>query len=222
MKRTAILLVIVLIALPLALTAGSIKRIEISPATLINYSEGHSGAFMGGTLTGDVYFARSIALRTTVGFTKDRYYPSELSYDEANYSFWLSMAPYAELNVAGRFKPYLAVLGSFGTYGGQETSTISGYQIGSFGLGRSPATTIQPVSNRQAMYSFGATVGGKFRVSGPVSVFAELNHFFYTNTPAQGAYYTGYPYLDQAYSLKKNPTYLSLGLSYELDLGKQK
>lgn len=222
MKRTAIALIAVIVALPLALSAGTVKRVEISPATLINFSEGHSGAFMGGTLTGDVYFSRSFAMRTTVGFTKDRYYPSELNYDDANYSFWLSMAPYAELNVAGRFKPYLAVLGSFGTFGGQDASGFTAMPGGAFDLGRTPAADIQPVSTRKAMYSFGATIGSKFRVSGPVSVFAELNHFFYTNTPAQGIYYTGYPYLDQAYNLKKNPTYLSLGLSYELDLGKRK
>ena len=68
-------LIIALLMTPMTSMAG-LKRIDVSPSTLINLNEGHSGEFMGGAITADFYMTNTFALRTTVGLTRDRYYPS--------------------------------------------------------------------------------------------------------------------------------------------------
>jgi hypothetical protein len=85
---------------------------------------------------------------------------------------------------------------------------------------QSPAGQMQPAATHDQFYSLGGAIGGKFRLAGSVSLFAEVSHFFYSSLSDRGTFYqTGSPYLDQAYNAKRNPTYLSLGLTYELVLG---
>jgi hypothetical protein len=219
MKKSAILLILVLLAVPMLVSAGGLKRVEISPAALVNLGSGHGGQFMGGSVTGDFYFTRSVAFRTTIGFSKDRYYPVDLDYADADYQFWLSMAPYFQLNVGNTWKPYVSLIGSFGVGSRYAQSTLNP----AFGMDRSPYQRVQPATTRDAFYSLGGSLGSKFRLTGPVSLFVEVSHFFYNNLSDRGTfYYTGFPYLDQAYNPDKNATYLSFGLSYELDLGKKK
>ena len=90
-KITALFL-LSLFLLPAGLAAGE-RRIDISPAVLMNLTDGHAGAFMGGAFSADLYLTKAIAIRSTVGYTKDRVYPSNRPYSDANYRTWASFAP---------------------------------------------------------------------------------------------------------------------------------
>ncbi len=204
---------LLLLIFPLSATGKGIKKIEISPAVMVNLAEGHAGAMMGGILTGDMFLTANFALRTTIGFTKLRYYPSELDYADADYSFWLSFAPYMELNIGNRWRPYLAVTGSFGSSDYNTTTIpVAGFE-------QAPFTRIQPVTTRNNFYSLGGTLGSKFRLAGPISAFVEASYYFYSHFSNRGTFYmTGYPYLDQAYHFNENPAYLSFGLTYQINM----
>ena len=219
MKRQMILLVLLLVALPLLATASGIKRVEISPSALMNLGSGHSGAFMGGALTGDLFFSETFAFRTTIGFSKDRFFPSELDYADADYRFWLSMAPYVQLNVGTVWRPYVSFLGSFGMGSANAPNSLPG--VPAFDLDRSPLSQIQPASSRDSQYSLGGSLGSKLLISGNVWLFAEISHIFYSNVSDRGTFYnTGQIYLDQSLNVDKNPTYVSFGLTYAIDLSK--
>jgi len=216
MKRNIFIFTLLFLLLPIFTYAGKIDRVEISPAAMVNLAEGHAGAMMGGTLTGDVFLTGNFALRTTIGFTKERYYPSELDYAEADYSFWLSFAPYAELNVGERWRPYVAFTGTFGNGGGGNTANLP--QVG---FEQSPYTRVQPVSSSDNFYSLGGTLGSKVRLFGSVSAFVEASYYFYSHFSDRGTFYqTGQPYLDQAYNFQDNPAYFSFGLTYTIDFKK--
>ena len=175
---------------------------------------------MGGAVTGDMFFSENFALRTTIGFTKDRHYPADLDYADADYGFWLSVAPYVQLNVGNTWRPYVSFLGSFGMGSSQAPNSINGPAPG-FDLGRYPVSQVQPVTTRDSQYSLGGSLGSKVRLSGNISLFAEISHIFYSNVSDRGTFYnTGEIYLDQAVNVDKNPTYLAFGLTYSLDLGK--
>ncbi|MBN1211064.1 MAG: hypothetical protein JXA92_00670, partial [candidate division Zixibacteria bacterium] len=209
MNRKIIIFILSLLLLPVFTLAGTVDRIEISPAAMVNLAEGHAGAMMGGSLTGDVFLTSNFALRTTLGFTKERYYPSELDYADADYSFWLSFAPYAELSVGERWRPYVAFTGTFGNGGGGNTANLP--QVG---FEQSPYSSVQPVSTTNNFYSLGGTLGSKVSLFGPVSAFVEASYYFYSHFSNRGTFYqTGYPYLDQAYHFQDNPAYLSFGLT---------
>lgn len=219
---------IMLIALLTGSVLAGVDRIEVSPASVINLSSGHSGAFMGGAVTGDIFFNRFFALRTTIGITKNRYFPEGQSYDEADYGLWLAISPYAELNFGNAFRPYLSVLGSFSTWDGYG----SGSPVPAFNLGRAPVNRIQPAATRSNAYSFGATIGGKVPVTGSLSLFGEVTHFFFTSfVQNEGATFGGGDSWQSGgaiipgalyYNWDKNPTYISLGMSYGFDVSKKK
>lgn len=196
---------------------AELKRIDLSPAVMMNLADGHAGSFMGGSLSGDFYFSRSIALRTTVGFSKDRYYPSGLDYADANYSFWLSFSPYAEAALAGgTLRPYLGLLGTFSTTSGEPPATPP--IIPAFGMDRAPIQRIRTADRARSAYSFGLSLGAKAHVAGPWSFFAEVSRYLYTSISGDAVFYTGNPLTDFTVDLEDNPTYLSFGLSYRLDL----
>ncbi|MDD3730877.1 MAG: hypothetical protein PHU88_00680 [candidate division Zixibacteria bacterium] len=213
MKRNIFILGLLLMFLPVLALGGGVDRVEISPSAMVNLAEGHTGAMMGGALNGDIFLTASFALRTTIGFTKLRYYPSELDYADADYSFWLSFAPYMELNIGNRWRPYLALTGSFGSGDyNMTTMPVAGFE-------QAPFTRIQPVTTRNNFYSLGGTLGSKFRLFGPLSAFVEASYYFYSHFSNRGTFYmTGYPYLDQAYHFEENPAYLSFGLTYQINL----
>jgi hypothetical protein len=216
MTRKIIILTLSILILPVFTLAGSVDRVEISPAAMVNLAEGHTGAMMGGALTTDVFLSSHFALRTTLGFTKERYYPSELDYADADYSFWLSFAPYVELSVGEKWRPYVAFTGTFG--GGNNYNTANLPQVG---FEQSPYARVQPVSTSDNFYSLGGTLGSKLTLFGPVSAFVEASYYFYSHFSDRGKFYqTGYPYLDQAYHFQDNPAYLSFGLTYSIDLKK--
>ncbi len=205
------------ILLLLTLTAGaanaaSVKRVDISPSALINMAEGHAGQYMGGALTGDVFFGEHWALRTTVGFTKNRNFPAEADYGDAEYGFWLSFAPYAELNIGDRARPYVALLGTF-TTGSQRQ-----YLSPPVGMEQSPFARLQRDARRQSYYSLGLTAGSKLKVAGPVHIYAEISHFFYTSLADSEVYFGPGEYLfDQRFDFERNPTYLSFGLTFSIN-----
>ncbi len=208
------LVMLVLFMLPLSGYAG-VERVEISPSVMVNLAEGHSGTFMGGALTGDVFFARGVAIRTTIGLTKSRYYPAELDYNEADYGFWLSFAPYIEMFSGERVRPYLAVLGTFSTSG--EYAGNPGAPA--FGLDRAPVSRLQYDARDQSFYSLGLSLGSKFQVVGPVSVFGEFTHYFFSSISDDVVYFG--PELGpfgREYDFEHNPTYLSFGLSYSFEI----
>lgn len=198
-----------LIALAGSASAG-VSRIDVSPTVLVNMGTGHAGAAMGGAVTGDFFFNRSFAVRTTVGFTKDRYFPEEADYSDADYGFWLSVAPYTELNIANAWRPYVAFLGSFST-----GNTYAANTVRPMGMENAPVSRLNSAATRANAYSFGATLGNKIHVSGPVSIYAEITHFFYTSFATnRSSFSSGIPDVTFNYNWDNNPTYLSLGLSY--------
>ncbi|MBD3403502.1 hypothetical protein GF420_11445 [candidate division GN15 bacterium] len=211
MKRLLLVLLAMMLAVP---ASAEITRVDVSPTVLVNLGNGHSGAAMGAAVTGDIFLSKAFAIRSTVGFTKDRYYPSGQDYSEAEYGFWLSVAPYTEVSVANTWRPYVALLGSFSSGGVSGSARIT-----PTGMGNAPVARLQPAPTRANAYSFGATIGNKFRVSGPVSLYAEVTHFFYTSFAATNRVLdTGLPDVTFNYNWDENPTYLSLGLSYSFDL----
>ena len=196
-------------------TAGGVERVDVSPAVLVNMAEGHSGDYMGAAITGDVFFGKALALRTTVGFTKERYYPAELDYADADYGFWLSLAPYAELNVGDRVMPYLALLGTF-TTGTQPIAAPT-----PIGMEQAPYARVSQDARNSSFYSLGVSLGSKLRIAGPVAVYGEFSHYFFTSTTDSKVYYG--PELGpfgREYDFERNPTYISFGLTYSLDLSK--
>jgi hypothetical protein len=189
--------------------------VDISPATLVSLDPGRTGAAMGGALTGDIFFNGNFALRTTFGFSKDRYYPEDLNYSDADYGFWMSIAPYGEIQIArGLIRPYAAVLGSFST-GGNRAANIRSSIISP----QAPASRLPVAATRDNAYSFGATLGSKFRVAGPVSLYAEVTHFFFTSfLQTNPTTLNSVPDITFNYDFDDNPTYLSIGLTYTFSL----
>ncbi|MCP4684374.1 MAG: hypothetical protein GY867_02900 [bacterium] len=211
-----LLTLILLLALTSGLNAAGVERVDISPSVLVNMAEGHSGKTMGGAVTGDVFFSKHWALRTTVGFTKNRNFPAEADYGDAEYGFWLSFAPYAELNIGDRARPYLALLGTF------TTGSSSRYLATPIGMEQSPYARLQQDSRRDSYYSLGVTAGSKLKVAGPVSVYAEISHFFFTSLSDSEVYFGPGEYLfDRQFDFERNPTYLSLGLTFSINTSRQ-
>ena len=217
MKIAKGIIVLVVLLLPLSAFSG-IKRVDISPATLINLNEGHSGAFMGGSLTADLYMTRSFAFRTTVGFTKDRYFPADRSYSESDYGFWLSLSPYYQVNLIPGISPYLALLGTF-TSGSGVNRTVAA----PVGFQQSPFNRLQQNARSQGFYSLGASLGSKFKLAGPISLFGEVSHFFYSSVSDNRITFGASEFFPgQEFEFQRNPTYLSFGLSYSLPFSKGK
>ena len=212
MKKYIVGSVLIVLVILATSARGGVERVEISPAALVNLSQGHAGSFMGGAVTGDIFMSKNFALRTTVGFTKNRYYPEELDYTNADYSFWLSFAPYLEMNVGNNLRPYVSFSGSFGS--GNSGSSLSVPA----NLQQSPYAQMQPVNSRDNLFSLGGTVGSKFKVYGSISVFAEASYYFYSNADNFTFSMSGYPYLDQAYNAQNNPAFFSFGLTYAFDV----
>jgi hypothetical protein len=220
MKSKLIIAGLLLIVLPFGADA-KITRIEISPSVLMNLAQGHSGALMGGAITGDVFWNRSFAIRTTVGFTKDRYYPSELDYAQSDYGFWLSFAPYGQLNLGKTASPYMAFLGTFSSGGGSYAP-----QNQMFAFETAPVTQIRAAGGSAASFSLGLTLGTKVRLMGDVKAFAEVSHYLYSSlSRPDSRVYFGYdgadgPPIARFFDLEHNPTYFSFGLTYGFTLGK--
>lgn len=212
--------IVILISL-MVLTAGAsagVNRVDISPAFVMNLGQGHSGSAMGMALTGDLFFNRNFAVRTTVGFTKDRYFPSDRAYSEADYGFWLAIAPYAELNVGSAWRPYVSFLGSFS--GGSANQSAAGTPLG---MGNAPVARLAPAATRDNAFSLGGSVGSKLKLAGPVSLYGEITHFFYSSLSNPGTFTNAaLPDVTFNYDWNETPTYLSLGLSYSLDFARNR
>jgi len=215
MKTLAVCLLSVLL-----LSAGTnagVDRVEISPAMLVNLGQGHSGSAMGAAVTGDVFFNQSFAFRATVGFTKDRYYPRNEDYSEADYGFWLTLAPYAELSAGKGVRPYVSLLGSF-------SSGPSGQPaVRPIGMSDAPVSRLNTAPTRANAYSFGGSLGSKVQVAGPISVFGEVTHYFYSSISNSGTFSnSSVPDVTFNYDWDETPTYLSVGLTYSLGFDKEK
>jgi hypothetical protein len=216
MTRSLILFAALLLSAA-AVSAG-VDRVDISPAFVMNLGQGHSGSAMGMAVTGDLFFNRTFAVRTTVGFTKDRYFPSDRAYSEADYGFWLALAPYAELNVGNAWRPYVSLLGSFSS--GTANQSAGGTPMG---MGQAPVARLAPAATRDNAFSLGGSLGSKLRIAGPVSLYGEVTHFFYSSLSQPGTFTnSSIPDVTFNYDWNETPTYLSLGLSYSLDFSREK
>ena len=193
-------------------------RLEIAPAMVTNLAKGHAGSFMGGSLTADYYFSDWAGLRTTLGFTKERYYPAELDYSDANYGFWLSVAPMAQANIGGVLRPYVAFLGTISGVGQRRSS---GQPLA--GLELSPVRNLGYDDRAsQTLFSLGASIGTKLVIAGPVSLFGEVTHYVYSHvTTAENYFPESAMAFGRPLDFERNPTYLSLGLVYSLRIGRQ-
>lgn len=218
MKRQAILTALTVLTIASVANAG-IKRIDISPSALINLNDGHQGEFLGGAVTGDFYMSGPFAIRTTLGFTKNRFFPSDADFSQADYDFWVSVAPYVEANIGGHIRPYLAILGSFGT-----SNNLGRFNRGVPGFEQAPVNQFSNGGLSSASYySFGLSLGSKVHVEGPVSIFAEVTHYFYSNTfDSEDFFSAESSFLGRTLDFERDPTYISMGLSYSFDLSKKK
>ena len=211
MRNITFCLIILLI--PALASAGGLERIDIAPGTMVNLAKGHSGSFMGGAVSGDLFFSRSLALRTTIGYTKDRYYPADQDYSNSDYGFWLSVAPYAQLAIGDRVKPYVTLLG---TYGG---GTTQNYSVQPIGMQQTPYSRLQTDARRNSSWSIGASLGTKVKLAGAMHVYGEVSHYFYSSVKRDEVYFGPDEYLfDRKFDFERNPTYMTVGLSYSLDL----
>ena len=210
------LLTITLFIAALAVTAeAGPKRVDVSPAILYNLGSGHSGELMGGAVTGDFFLNRWFAVRTTLGYTKDRYFPPDENYDDADHGLWFSVAPYAEISALGTVRPYLAVLGTFAASGagGAPARPIVQNEL-------APVNRLQTANGTNNAWSLGGTVGAKLAVAGPLAIYGEVTHFFYSSiSRSTDTFNTGLPDVTFNYDWDRSPTYLSLGMSYSFSLG---
>ena len=214
LRYSAILCTAVVLLMAAAASAG-VSRVEISPSALVTLNNSYSGNAMGGSVTADAFFNRTFALRATLGYTKQRYYPEGMDYSNANYGFWMSVAPYLEMNTGSFLRPYIAVLGTF------TGGTGRYYTPSPIGMELKPYVRAQQAARATAFYSFGATLGSKLHVAGPVSVHAEISHYVYTSiSDPKVIYAPELGPLGREYDFKRNPTYLSFGLTYSFRLGK--
>lgn len=203
---------VTLLAAPVAF-AGGPERIDVSPGVMMNLGTGHSGSFMGGAVTGDLFFTKSFALRATIGYTKDRYYPSDMDYSNSDHGFWLSIAPYAQLNFGNRVMPYVALLGTFSGGSNQR------HDVQPIGMETAPYSRIQQESRNNSAWSLGASLGTKVRLTGPVQMYAEVSHYFYSSINRDEVYFgPGNDLIGRNFDFEHNPTYLTVGLSYSLSL----
>jgi len=211
---------LITISLILILAAGvqaaGVTKVEISPSALINLAQGHSGQYMGGAVTGDVFFGRHWALRTTVGFTKDRNFPADADYGQAEYGLWLSFAPYAEVSIGDAVRPYAALLGTFTTGSGARNFSPP------VGMEQSPYARLSVDARQQSSYySLGLTAGSKVKIAGPVHLYGEISHFFYTSIADSKVYFgPGEYFFDREFDFERNPTYLSFGLTFNINTGR--
>ncbi len=211
--KTLITIILLIAAVAMTVEAGP-KRIDVSPAILYNLGSGHSGELMGGAVTGDFFLNRWFAVRTTLGYTRDRYFPPDEDYDAADHGLWFSVAPYAEISAIGTVRPYLAVLGTFAASG---TSGTPARPIVQNEL--APVNRLQTANGANNAWSLGGTVGAKLAVAGPVSIYGEVTHFFYSSiSRLSGTFDNGLPDVTFNYDWDRSPTYLSLGLSYSFEL----
>lgn len=215
--KTLSLIVLTAVLLISANAQAGKRRIDISPAALVSLNEGHSGAYMGGAVSVDIYATRGFAMRTTIGYTKDRYFPANLDYDLADYNFWASFAPYVEVPIGGGLlNPYVAFLGTVIASGGNAPAVRVPHQFS-----QAPVGQLGYDNGRFTSYSLGLTVGTKVPIASPVSVFAEVTHYFYTNvTDLESASSASSQLFGRSLDFERNPTYLSLGLTYSLNLFK--
>jgi len=198
---------------PVVALGGSIDRIELSPGTMVNLASGHAGKFMGGSLGADLFFSKALAIRTTVGYTRDRYYPSDRDYSQSDYGLWLSLAPCTQFDLGNRVKPYLALLGTFSSGSNRH------YSMHPLGTEQTPYARLQADARRNSAWSIGASVGTKVRLSGPIHVYGEVSHYFYSSISRGEVYFGPDSYLlGREFDFERNPTYATLGLSYSLDL----
>ena|GEM_PF-2144764 len=194
--------------------ATGIDRIDVSAAALVNMAEGHSGRAMGGSITADLLTQQGIGLRTTIGYSRSRYYPSDLDYSGADHGLWLSLAPYGEVGVGERLRPYLALLGTF------TAGTADRYSSPPIGMQQAPVARLQSTYGPSStVYSLGVSVGSKLKLTGPVSVFVDLSHYFFTSISGSDVYFgTDEYFLGQKFDFEHNPTFLSVGLTWSIPL----
>ena len=205
-----LLLISTLFLMTTASAFAGVDRVDISPAMLVNLGSGHSGQAMGGALSADLFFNRHFAIRTTLGYTKNRYYPNNLDYGEAQYGFWFSVAPYGEFALTSRLRPYVSVIGT-GSGGGSHAVAPGINEL-------APVNRISPDASSGQAFSLGGTVGTKVGLIGPVALFAEVTHYFYSSVAGADTFDNGLSNVAFNYDWDENPTYLSFGLSYSLDV----
>ncbi len=212
--RFITVLLLALVVVPSTLLAGE-KRLDISPAVLMNLSEGHGGSFMGGAVSADLYLTKALAIRSTLGYTKDRVFPSNRPYGEANYRTWASFAPYVEANIGNRIRPYLALQGSI-------TASTSNHNLrrAPIGFEQAPVANLQNEYRANSYFSTAVTLGTKLQLTRPLALFAEVSHFFYSTVSDDDVFVAPVSGMGGGgFDFERNPTYASFGLSYSFTIG---
>jgi hypothetical protein len=231
MKKTTLLILLMALMIPLA-SQAKVNRVDLSPMVLYDLSSdgGDTGdRFIGGALAGDVFFSQHFALRATVGYVRNRYDglsrierlftdldPNQLG--DESYSIRLSIAPYVEANVGGFLHPYVTFSGTYGYTNGLNTEATS-----------ISSNNTAPISNGQfataagpggGFFSLSGSLGFKAPIMSRISLFAEINHEFYSDFYDSGYYVKESAYRQTPFGFDNYDTFLSAGLSYRFDIVK--
>ncbi|UCD64042.1 MAG: hypothetical protein JSW34_01025 [Candidatus Zixiibacteriota bacterium] len=229
MTRKSSLVLVVLLLMPVSVSFG-LERVDVSPMVLINLSEtGNLDAgsrLLGGAVAGDFYFSRHFALRASVGYVKSLYNTSVSRIDQLfadlepvsdpQYGLRFSIAPYAEADIAGRLKPYIALSGGVGHTGGAtaQVADIRAVQ----GDVISNSTYLRYNRPGGSYYDFSGSVGFKMPVARRLSVFAELTHRLYSSFD-DNLYNPDAAYRQVPFGFDDYKTFLSTGLTYSIGIG---
>ncbi|MEW6412820.1 MAG: hypothetical protein AB1483_10155 [Candidatus Zixiibacteriota bacterium] len=225
-KKILVIAVIALMA-PLC-AAGGVKRIDVSPMVLINLSETQDLAsgnrFLGGAVAGDFYVSQNFAIRTTLGYVKNLYNTSVQSIDElfgdpqfvegTEYSFRVSIAPYAEAHIGPGLKPYATFTGGFGYF--ERSNNVSDIRY----IQEGAISNAQYLSNSPggSYYDLSTSLGLKVPVSGRVSAFAEVTHRIFSSFDSDNYYDANSNLRMIPFGFDQYKTFLSAGLTYSFSL----
>ena len=230
MKKQITVLLVIILALPLAASAG-VKRVDISPMVLVNLDEsrsiGSDSRFLGGAVAGDLYFSEHFAIRTTVGYVKnvyntsitriDRLFGDIQALEDPSYSLRLSVAPYADANLGGILKPYITFSGGFGYI--NNPSTVGEISSPASQI-ISNARYVSSSSSNESYFDFTGSVGIKVPVASNVSVFGEVAHRIYSSYDSDTRFVTDPSGSQIPFGFDDYKTMLSLGLTYSIKLNK--
>ena len=228
MNRKILLVAVMIVVVPLVASAG-VKRVDVSPMVLVNLSEtqdvASSNRFLGGAIAGDFYFSQHFALRTTLGYVKNLYNPSVQSIDElfgdpefvegTDYSFRISIAPYAEAHLGPGIRPYATFTGGFGYF--ERSNNVSDIRY----IQEGAISNAEYLSNTPggSYYDLSTSIGLKVPVAGQVSAFAEVTHRFYSSFDSDNYYDANSNLRMVPFGFDQYKTFLSAGLTYRFGLG---
>ena len=227
MRKQIALILCLVIALP-AMSSAGLKRLDLSPMVLVNLDEDESVAsssrLLGGAMATDWYFTDHFAIRTSVGYVKNLYNTSVSRIDRLfgdpqpvesdNYSFRLSIAPYAEAHLAAGLRPYVTITGGVGYFDNPSNITDLGVQQSEV---ISNARYAASQSTANTYYDFSGAVGLKVPLFSSFSIFGEVSHRVYSSLDTDSYSNFDATYRSVPFGFDQYKTMLSVGMTLSLN-----